>query len=248
MAAVIAVGDWTAQIGHTMLQTESGVLSLVPPNDEFLRDLRVAWPFGYAVGEMNGQCVVALGLQRGEIEVPLFKIQQVEQPEREARGWMVINSVRLAAGLATYIQQPRSGVLVCGVYMKQKPAGFETGVVIWPASIPYDDNACARLSVDLLQTMRGLAGFPKPPVIGLDHRVRSQVGMVQLLFLAVGQKLACLKTTLPDKSPVWDTCVEHGIAEMVHLPCAPATLPGAAQQGESRLHLPPLPPQFAKDE
>lgn len=200
---------------------------------------------GVVNSELDGVRTGGLVFEKSGAEMYGLKLQQVEHSKEDASTWLTINSLRLALAIPAYLQLKFSGVLVVGVYMREKqPLGFEPGIAIFPGPDPEAPEArqtpslehidkklglgSSRMVDGLLQSLGAISSDRLPPMrpIGLDLRPRSGFEVLRLDFLIAKQKVVTLRRMIHEVDPLWQYACEAGLSPLLHMPTVPVTIPG----------------------
>lgn len=221
-----------------LIPTSVGDFKLTaPPVEEFI-SLRAALPFGIVgLKSTDGGVIHGIVMKCDEHELHAIKRQPVEMSAKAAHLQLQTDFVLILKTLAAYIKEGFGGVLIPCAYQRDKAErGVESGIALFvypdPEGIEVQDQSwgaaydrsfgrgATTMLVRFFNLFTEIArdtGLPLHPAIGLDVRVRSQLGQLTFGFLVSGKKLFYLGNNTESENASWMILGEAGIMEAYHL-------------------------------
>lgn len=240
------------------ITTESGVMEISPITTDTFMQLRQLLPFGVVGMQHRDSQEIEYGIvmQCDDDEVFGIKLQPVDVDKEQAHHLLQANTILIAHALPRYLQHGFSGVMLPLPYLRDKGERFESGITLFifpdpagketamdaPHAGGFDKRfgtGCTAMLMAFIATLKQSAaatGINLYTPIGLEPRPRLQLGSLLFGYLALGQTIVALKTTVTEKDITWSIMREAGITQIQHMPSRPA---GITKQ-ELRLAKPAL--------
>jgi hypothetical protein len=226
------------------IQTQQGEVQLQPIDRNLFIRIRQLLPYGIVGMQKQGSPEIEYGIvmQCDDEEIFGIKLQPVDVDKEQAHYMLQANSILITHALTIYLQSRFDGVLLPVPYLRDKRDRFESGIALFifpapegkeakmdiPLSGGFDNRFGKGCSVMLTSFIHALkqsvkeTGINLYPVIGTEPRPRMQLGSLLLGYLATGDTLVAVKTTITDKDFSWSILREAGITEIQHMPSRPA--------------------------
>lgn len=244
----------------TTIPTTKGDVKLLAPTADLMRAICSLLPFGvmrFATPQHGA--VYGLVMRCGARELDGIKQQPVDCDEQQGIVSYEANSILIARSLAGYLTHGFSGLFMpCAYIRKKNPGNVKSGIAYfgYPSAQgreaqefsdgAYDGHFGHGFTTMMTSFIRTLqqssrdTGITLSPTIGLDIRVRSQIGSLGFGFMLVGRHIVCLKTAISPDDFVWAILHSAGITEVFHVPSVPLTIEEAdldrAKSGKNLFH------------
>lgn len=221
----------------TILNTKSGDIRIIEPNETLLKEIQELLPFGlYPFDkEFNGY-KYGFVIKCEDDELKCLKQQPVEVPEQVAHKMIHFHHLLI---LDTYLKikdEIGDSIYYATPYLKNKgEAGFESGIAhfFYPKNF---EKICNNSSYDRLfgvgatdifmkfgkayQTINKSCGL-NIHYIGLDIRTRAQLGALISGFMLYKGNFIYHGSQIREGDPRFELLAKRGIKEVVHVPSAP---------------------------
>lgn len=228
------------------IETTAGVVTLLEPDQKKLEVVRSLIPLnGPLPKELEG-ARYGVVMECGAGELWAIKQQPVDV-KRSQQDDVYMNSIALVvSAIKSYLDLGFSGVLMPCVYMREKPKSMvEVGIAYFGAAAPGDAakvpkglefpdfgdthgigfGSMVMAFIKCLGDTSKQTGIPLSPIIDMDHRPRSALGVLVFSFLIHGQDIYSLKINPTDQDPVWTFLRSSGIQHVYALPSVPMEMP-----------------------
>ena len=229
------------------IKTESGNVTLEVPDMKRVDGLRDYLPLAGPLAEKPAGAGYGIVMKQGANELWGLKQESAEFDQRQAKNAVSNNAALIVLALKQYLSIGFSGVLMPCVYSRPKKAGnVEVGVAYFGNAEPVvarkgakaamvnsdvgHDTGFSEMVAGFMSSMfeaSGKSGIPLRPIIGLDHRPRSALGSICLMFLIHGKDLYSLHVDPESRNPVWTVLRSMDIRRAWSLPCVPLEIPAA---------------------
>lgn len=227
-----------------IIKAQSGKVQLQPIERDLFIRIRQLLPYGIVGMQKQGSQEIEYGIvmQCDDDEVFGIKLQPVDVDKEQAHNLMQANSILITHALTIYMQRCFDGVMLPVPYLRDKGDRFESGIAMFifpdpdgketkldiPHAGGFDNRfgkgCTAMLSsfIDALKQSAKETGVTLYTPIGIEPRPRMQLGSLLFGYLATGDNLIAVKTTISDKDFSWSVLHEAGITTVQHMPSRPA--------------------------
>ncbi len=225
------------------IATTYGIVEVSPITTDTFKRLRQLLPFGVVGMQHRDSQDIEYGIvmQCDDDEVFGVKLQPIDVDRKQADYLLQGNTILIAHALPRYLQHGFSGVMIPLPYLRDKGDRFESGITLFifpdPAGkeaavdIPYAGgfdkrfgSGCTAMLTAFITALKQSAaatGISLYTPIGLEPRPRLQLGSLLFGYLALGQTIVALKTTVTEKDITWSILREADITKVQHMPARP---------------------------
>ncbi|MDK9716864.1 MAG: hypothetical protein OEL57_03030 [Trichlorobacter sp.] len=226
------------------IKTPKGEVQLFPIERDLFIRIRQQLPYGIVGMQKQGCTEIEYGIvmQCDDEEVFGIKLQPVDGDEEQAHHLMQANSILITHALPIYLQNGFDGVMLPMPYLRDKGGCFESGIAMFifpdpagkeaqmdiPLSGAFDNRfgkGCSVMLTSFIDALKQSAretGISLYSVIGMEPRPRMQLGSLSFGYLATGNTLVAVKTTISDRDFSWTLLHDAGITRIQHMPSRPA--------------------------